>query len=402
MKSRSYPGWLVGVLSLVAAGGWLVAWNTGKTAGGGSSREEESRLSRAGGRTREERPISPATFIADGDTARLLSGFEAIHAGAEPGKVNEKLVRACRGVLLDANPQRRSRNYSLLLQLMRPEDGHALHEQFLELHREGKTYDEYKTLAGRWGEVDAAGAINYLSSQVPLVFPGDDFRAIAGGWARTDPQAALAWVDANPEMARQMNAKATVIEGWIREDQQAALKWMDRNLATMEPADYVNTVRLAFGVQVNASSTSVESAVDWLNSLPKTDFSGQASLFAWDSIQWSMGEMPYDKAAAVWAKVGGQEWMRFDQFAGFSGAISRNRVADQGMEGFLGALEKTWPAEQITSQFNRWTAENPEQTLGWLSEAPPSPVTKAAIRGAVATLEKTNPELAAQWAAKLE
>lgn len=401
MKPITYPGWLVGVLSVVAAGGWLVAWNVGKSAGGRSLAEDEGRLSKAGARAREERPISPATFISDGDTARLLSGFEAIHASAVPGKVNDKLVRACRGVLLDANVSRRARNYSLLLQLMRKEDGPALHEQFLELHREGKTYDEYKTMAVRWGEVDAAGAIHYLSSQVPLVFPGDDFRAIARGWAQTDPQAAMAWVEANPEMAREMNAKSAILDGWMREDQEGALKWIDRNMASMQPREYVDAVRLAFGVQVNGTTTSVESAAEWLTSLPKTDYSARAALIAWGSIQWSMGEMPYDKAAAVWAKVGGQDWMELQQFTEFSEAISRNRAADQGADGFFRALEKTWPADQITSQFSRWTTENPAQTLEWLSAAPSSAVTKAAIRGAVEALKETDPDAAAEWATKL-
>ncbi|GAA5120823.1 hypothetical protein GCM10023212_15040 [Luteolibacter yonseiensis] len=405
---------MVGALSVAAAGGWLVAWNMGKSAGAESLRQEETGSSKAGARagaktgakegskSRADRGASPTTFIADGETARLLSGFEAIHAGAVPGKVNEKLIQACRGVLLDANQSRRSRNYSLLLQMMRPEDGSALHEQFLELHREGKTYDEYKTMATRWGEVDAAGALNYLTSQVPLVLPGDDFRAIARGWAHTDPQAALAWIEANPDTAKALNARSAVIEGWMREDQQEALGWLGKNLAKMEPRDFVEATRVAFGIQVNGTSTSVESAADWLNSLPQTPFTEQAAAIAWNSIQWSMGEMPYDKAAAVWAKVGGQEWMGFDQFEGFSGAISGNRTADRGMEGFLSALEKTWPAQEITSQFSRWTTQNPEQTLEWLSRAPMSPVTKAAIRGAVSSLQTNNPAAAAEWAAKLD
>lgn len=401
MASRTYPGWLVGILIVVAAGGWVSAWNMGKATGAESVRSDSGRVSKGGSRSREERPVSPATFIPDGETARLLSSFEAIHAAEVPGKVNEKLIRACHQALLDGNLQRRARNYSLLLQLMRPEDGPALHEQFLELHREGKTFDEYKLMAVRWGEVDAPGAIKYLSSQVPLVFPGDDFRAIARGWAQADPKAALAWVDANPEMAKEMNAKTTVMEGWMREDPAAALKWIDQNMASMQPREYLDTMRIALGGQINGADTGVEDAVAWLTSRPKTEISNRASAMAWESIQWGMGEMPYEKAAAVWAKVGGQEWMEFRQFAGFSRAISHSRVADQGMEGFLGALEKTWPTEQVTSQFNRWTVMDPKGTLDWLSKAPPSSVTRAAIQGAVEALKETDPDAAAEWAAKL-
>lgn len=394
MASRLYPDWMIGALAGVAVGGWLVAWSVGggdKNEGAGKD-VKVSAAERSGGRVNGKG--SPLSFISDGDTARLLASFESIQAGAVDGEPNKKLIHAARGVLLDGNVQRRARNYSLLLELMRPEDGPALHEQFLELHREGKTYDEYKTLAGRWGQLDARGAIKYLSSQVPMRFPGDDFRAIARGWALEDPKDALAWVEDHPDMARQMNARATIVEGWMREDPAGALKWVEANLSSLEGMDYFEVVRLGFGGQINGESTAVEDAIAWLRDLPPSEMKAAAASHAWYSLQWAMGEMPYDKAASVWGKVVQEEWANIDQFADFSHAISGNRVADQGMQGFLAELEKTWPKEEISSRFARWTTENPQRTLNWLSQAPPSPVTQAALQGAVSALQDTNPEVA--------
>lgn len=403
MASRSCPAWLVGVLLAVSAGGWVLAWNLGKSAGIRTVREESGDADTASGRKpRENRPVaSPASFIADPETSRLLSTFESIHAAAEPGKVNKKLVQACHAVLLDGNVVRRERNFSLLLQLMRPEDGPALHEQFLELHREGKTYDEYNTMATRWGEVDAPGAIKYLSEQVPFVLPAIDLRAIARGWGASDPVAAMDWVHANPDLNLEVDAKAAVMEGWMREDPAVALKWIERNREGMNPRDQMSAMRIALQGFINGGSTGAEDAANWLVSLPRNDAYQATALRAWDVVQPAMGEMPYEKAARIWAKVGSEDWMEFNRFAGFSGEISRNRMADRGMEGFLAALEKTWPAEQVTTQFSRWTTRNPGPTLEWLSHAPRSGVTDAAIRGAVNALESTDPAAAAEWSRKL-
>jgi hypothetical protein len=202
-------------LILVACSGWVVAWNVSRQHGaadgtadapGGNSGSRSSSK-------RDDRGASPADFVDDGPTARLLASFAEIEAGAVPGKPNEKLLHACRGALMDANLQRRERNYSLLLQLMRPEDGPALHELFLELHREGRAYGDYKTFASRWGEVDAAGALEYLDKQVPRVLPPPDFRAVVRGWGQKDPAAALKWMNDHPEMAQENDGRSAVVEG---------------------------------------------------------------------------------------------------------------------------------------------------------------------------------------------
>ncbi len=403
MASRTYPRPLTLVLILVACSGWVVAWNTSRqpAATTETKTKDATRESRTG-RSREGRNASPTGVVKDSATARILASLAEIDSAAEPGKANDKLIQACRGALTDGNRERRERNYSLLLQLMRPEDAPALHELFLDLHREGRTFDEYKTFAIRWGEVDAPGAMKYLTNQVPVRLPRDDFRAIARGWGQTDPAAALSWMNDNPQLSEKLGGKSALIQGWIREDAASALKWLDANKDSLPPRDYFESIQAAFSEQIVGSSTGVTDAVKWLSSLPEDGMSADAAGFAWQSIAWSFSEMPYDQAANVWAQVGDKPWMDFDQFAGFSHASANSRVADQGMEGFLTALEKTWPAEKVTGQFTRWSLQNSDQTAKWLEAAPPSAVTTAAIKGMVKALEQTNPDAAAIWAAKLK
>ena len=403
MPSRTYPGYLVAILGVVACSGWVAAWRSGRDPGatGDGASKEDSANGRSKARS-ESRGASPANFIQDSVTARLLASFGDISASAVPGEVNQKLVHACRGALMDGDVARRERNYSLLLELMRPEDAPALHELFLELHREGRAFGDYKTFAMRWGAIDAPGALKYLQAQVPAIIPRDDFRAITRGWGKTDPAGALKWMDENPTMAANFGGRSSIVEGWMKIDPVAALGWLDANTGKLAPDEYFECIRMALPEQIHGATTDLPGAADWLVSLPDEHVPGMAASHAWNSAQWSLGELPYDRAAEVWGKVGSEPWMGFREFRSFTEVHSNNRSSAEGMDGYLTALEKTWPEDKITAQFQRWTAKDPVATLEWLGSAPESAVTTAAIRGAVQALEETDPATAAEWAKKLE
>jgi hypothetical protein len=145
----------------------------------------------------------------------------------------------------------------------------------------------------------------------------------------------------------------------------------------------------------------VVEASSWLASLPDDGLANGAASHAWNAAQWCLGELSYDKAASVWAKVGAEPWMSLEQFQRFSTMSSRNRAADQGLDGFLSALDKTWPAEEVTSQFDRWATQNPEATMDWLETAPTSAVTRAGIQGLVKALQRINPAEAAKWSDRI-
>lgn len=403
MRAFAKPSTIV--LTLVACSGWIVAWNASRQhagadgAAGGSGGSSGSRSSSK----RDERGTSPANFVDDGPTARLLASFAEIDAASVPGKPNEKLIHACRGALADANIQRRERNYSMLIQLMRPEDGPALHELFLEMHREGRAFGDYKTFALRWGEVDAAGALEYLNNQVPKRLPPPDFRAVVRGWGQKDPGAALKWMDEHKEQAEEMSGRPAVIEGWMRENPAEAAAWLGTNMKALEPEEAFECIRIGMTEQVNGASTDVMNAATWLAALPDDNpLTLHAASRAWDAAQWSLGELPYDKAAELWSKVADEPWLNFGQFRHFSGAISKSRVAGEGMDGYLKALEKTWPQERITAQFQRWAQQEPEEIAAWLESAPDSAVTKAGIKGLIQVLETSDPTTAAAWAERLK
>lgn len=403
MPKRSYPGALVAVLGVIACSGWIVAWRAAGPAKDSSAETKGGDSAEGRGKDRGDgRSASTASFIKDPATARLLASFEEISAAAVPGKVNERLVHACRGVLMDNDVTRRERNYGLLLELMRAEDGAALHELFLELHREGRAFGEYKALAVRWGALDAQGALDFLRAQVPMVLPRDDVRALARGWGKTDPVAAMKWMGDNPELGIELSGRTSIMEGWMKTDPSSALSWLDQNRQTLQPKEYIECVRMAFPEQIHGATTDLTTATDWLAGLPDEGYSGFAALHAWNGAQWSLGELPYERAAEVWGKVGSEPWMGFREFRGFTDVHSNNRSSGEGMEGYLEALGKSWPEDKIVSQFERWTEKDPNATLEWLESAPEGTVTTAGLRGAIQALEKTDPAAAAEWARRLE
>jgi hypothetical protein len=73
--------------------------------------------------------------------------------------------------------------------------------------------------------------------------------------------------------------------------------------------------------------------------------------------------------------------------------VNRNGDAD-----FLNHLVANGSTEDISNQFERWAAKEPDLTSGWLAKhADSSPFRAAAIKGMVRYLEKTDPEAAAAW-----
>ena len=369
-----------------------MAWKKGRDAEaaatsehGGGKDTSNTKRHRSG-----SREGSVADMIHDEKTAQLIASFDEIQAGAVPGKVNAKLIHALRGVLTDGDLLRRERNHSLLLEIMRQEDFPALHELYLEMHRDnGRAFGEYKTFAAKWGEIDPEGAFAYLQAQKPQVLPSDDLKALMRGWGKTDPESALSWVEENPELSQRFGARMALMEGWLRSDPQAATNWLAKNRTTLDPGVYIECVRMGLIEQIHGASTDIQGAVDWLTGLPDDGINGMAASHAWNTSQWCLSELTYETAASVWGKLGNEPWMDFGQFQHFANVTSRTRTASEGMAGFFAELEKTWPQEKIVQQFERWAGTDPDRVANWLENAPASPVTDAARAGlekAVASL----------------
>lgn len=382
MDPKAFRRFATPLLIAFAAGGWVWAFTLkagnahARTDAGNDGAGGRASL-RAGERHAGKAPL--ASLLPTDRSARLLARIDGIVASARPGETNERLISACKETLLDSDHNRRQRDFALLIDLLRPEDAAAMHEAFLALHREGRGFGhEYSAFATRWGEVDPVGALDYLAAERPLRMPTPDFANIVRGWAQTDPQAALAWMKEHPDLAASKEGWSAVINGWMRNDPKAATDYLLG--ADLPPNQLYQSVSYA-AVEMQFSG-GVEQAVDWIASLPDDGLLGGAAGAAWRATAFNHSELPYDTAADVWSRVGGEPWMRFEQFEHFSGMVSGARVNDRGVEGFLETLHTRWPEDRIAGTFANWAKAQPDHVSRWLANAPDGAFKDAAIRGA--------------------
>ncbi|MEO7099339.1 MAG: hypothetical protein ABI162_08250 [Luteolibacter sp.] len=390
-------------ISTFAISGWAVAWmaHVHKPEMPAVPEKEKSartREARADDRHRESGDA--AKLVTDAPFARLLASISEISSAARPGEPNQKLLDACRKALTNADAERRRRDFYLLMELMRPEDAAAMHQQFLELHREGRGFaPEYATFAHRWGEIDGSGALDYMMAEKPFRLPPPDFQYLIRGWGTTDPQAALGWLKQHPDMNTNMDGRFALMEGWIRDDPASATRWMTSE--NMSPNELVRCV--SGGTLQQLYGPGLTEAAKWLSELP--DDGGPMSTAArvgWRSIQIQLGQLSYDQASTAWCQVAGASWMTLDDFNRFGQNLSHATENTEGFPGYLNAIAAKWPADQVSQKFEQWAAANPESTIAWLTNSPDSALLKPALEGALRALEKSNPDEAAQLRSRLK
>lgn len=359
------------LLILIAAIGWI--WALSQKLGPDLSAEANERAEtgsakseRRGQRTIPERSLASA--MANPRTAQMIAGFDGILAAARPGEVNQALVDACRGALTDLDFEARVRDFSLLVEAMRPEDASAIHELFLELHREdGRGLPmEYAAFSNWWGQIDPEGALGYLASEVPLRMPENDVRNILGGWAENDPAAALQWALDHPEHRL---AVAGAIGGWMRYDRDAATAYLTSGEAPMEHVPD----GIAHGAMETLYDLGSDASAEWIASLPDDGIYGAAAAVAWDRTSREYSELPYEKAARILSHVREESWFNIHQLERFTHGVAGARCNDQGRAGLVEALAETWPADQAAAQFERWNAQDPRLAQAWLEQAPDHP-----------------------------
>jgi hypothetical protein len=341
--------------------------------------------------------VNPSKLIKDRRTQELVTALDDIIAGAQSGVRNERYVQAARGVLLDNNWERRTRNFGLLLESLRPEDTVAIQELFAAMGKEGRPFEEYRYFGTRWGEVDGRGAMEYFKTHPELRLSPWDMRQVIKGWGQSAPQEALAWLAENKDFAqRYPQATNGVLQGWSRSDPDAAASWLLTN--STNPALTASSLSEIMLEQLYGKG--LKGSGDWLVSLPDSADVNAAKHAAWVSIQNRLYSLGTDDAAALWGTMSNQSWIGWSDFEAFS----RNASAASGGDdaAFLGAvLNKTSP-DQIGAQFERWATEAPELASGWLTRhADNTPFRTAAIQGMVRYLEKSDPEAANVWRQQL-
>lgn len=397
MNGNRAVSWTIAGLFVTSVAGWGTAWKYWSAASEANNGHGISARSSAQRGERRDPQRSLGSLIENPRSARLFSEITEISGAAEAGTVNAKLVAACRAALTDPDPQSRSRDFALLLTQMRAEDGPGLHLLFLELHAQGKPLAEYAAFATRWGEVDGKGAYDFLANEIPQRMPDRDLISIARGWGAKDPQAALAWMVENEELAHRFGGRGKVFEGWVRNDSDGATAW----LLLQEPTgELIGCVAGAMPEQLH--SKDLMTAMKWLADLPDDGVMAIASMEGWRSAMNDLNELSYKSASDVWSVVRDEPWAGFDQFARLADQTSRTRLASAGMSGFLDELAQSWPADEVASRFQQWSAAEPERVSEWLNGAPPSALRDAAIRGMVETLEKSDPAAAREWRNELD
>ncbi|MDB6078120.1 MAG: hypothetical protein JWO82_1867 [Akkermansiaceae bacterium] len=373
------PNLAIPALAILAAAGW--GWGIYQSA----TRSHEASpagTADASGRPsarREARGSSIAALLPTARSAQLFASLDEI-AGEPKGAVNKKLLTAMRTTLSDNDPTRRNRDFAILLDLMRPEDALAVHNLFLEFHRDGQTFGEYAPFANRWGQIDGAGALDALMNEQPMRLPPRDLRNIIAGWSRNDPQSALTWIKDHPEVPGASFSFDAVIQGWVNVDRDAATRYLldhplsmnDRVRATGNAADEI------------LSSSGIEATVNWLVSFPPTGENNIAANSALNGISWRLGELPYDKAADAWATLSKNSIGGIDQLGRFTEASAEARTATQGTRGFIDALAEKWPVEQAVSSFATWSQQNPVEVKNYLTQYGDSPYIKSISQGLAA------------------
>ena len=379
MRRLSVP-----LLALFAVAGWgwalkLNARGDGRTSASlTSAGEPKSQRSRVPMADRSTPTKAVARLLPTNRSARLFARLELIAGSAQDGQTNRKLTTAATETLRDPDATRRSRDMVLLLDLMRPEDAVAMHEVFASLHREGLAYPaEYAAFAARWGEIDAAGALQYLGGDDPSRISARDYQNIIRGWAETDIAATMAWLDAHPELQGDHDGWRSAIGGWMTTDMDGATSALLR--IEFPPGQEARVVSEM--ARVRLLESGIEQTATWLAGLPADGSLGGAASQAWNSILPGLEELPYDRAASVWSAVASGGWVSFGQFINYTETVSRGRSKAQGVDAFYQELSGKWSADLIRESFVRWGGADPERVQSWLGQVPPGTFATAASEG---------------------
>lgn len=392
--SRRSLSWLCIAGFVLAAAGWTQAWRAGRALAetGGAAGPRDGRLERKSA-ARASGAAGDSALVSDPRSQRLVKWMAEMGASAEPGQPNPAFVKASAITLDDSLFHRRQRDFRLLMEKLRPEDARAIHDQFKALERDGRYFGaEYAAFAMRWGQIAGEEALNHWletdRGQGNLV-------EFVTGWATADPEKALAWVKEHEADLGDANAYRPLLVGWINSDPVSAAAWLEN--ANLPPGQVVDCVSGA--VLDKIYSDGIEGASAWLASLPddREEFS-VAARQGWQAYFARQGNLDPQKAATAWGAVGSQTWMRPQDFQQFCGAVA---VGNEGaLDGFMEGLERAWPSGTVTAQFERWAADNPDQTAQAILALPASPVRTTATEAFLQTIRQADPDAVAAWQQK--
>ncbi|MCW1925365.1 hypothetical protein OKA05_22585 [Luteolibacter arcticus] len=384
--SRRSLSWLCVGGFVLAGAGWTKAWMNGRAleeAGGKSSSEDAPR----NGKSAPRAPSDRLAMVSDPRSQRLLAWMSEMDASAQPGKPNPAFVKAAVTTLDDSLFHRRQRDFRLLMEKLRPEDARAIHDHFKSLERDGRYFgDEYAAFAMRWGQIAGGDALNEWLQFAPPDRSHGNLISLMTGWGTSEPEKALAWVEEHQSEFGGMNAYRPLLVGWLNADPMAATAWLQS--AKLDPQQLADCVGGAMLDKVY--SDGLEGASEWLASLPDdSDELATGARIGWISNVRNMRNLDPQKAANAWSKVGGQSWMKGEDFKSFCAAVAAGNGGS--LDEFAQSLGTTWPSGEVAAQFERWAATNGATMSDVLKSLPPSDLREAGMTGLFRHIEKFDP-----------
>jgi hypothetical protein len=382
-----------GLSVLLAISGWLAAWSKSRAVDDllHARAAGPSKPSKVGNRRAEGAAEVP--LLRDPRSIRLLALMAEMGETPVPGQPNPKFLKAVSLTLNDSSFHRRKRDFSVLLDKMTKHDAPAIHQTFLEFERAGRPFaEEYADFAARWGAIDGAGAMSYFTARQPFDIKPHQLHELMAGWGSTRPEEAMAWIDDHKELLEGLNAYAPVVVGWLQKDPAAATAWLTGGKVSRAEIG----VCLTNAVLDKLYSDGIDGMSGWLASLPDDhpDLAAAARQ-GWNANQYRFQNLDPEQAAIAWGQVGDQSWMGPQEFLHFCMSVQRGNDGD--LSAFVEALAQKWPEEGVSSQFDRWMAQDPATVDMALRLMPPSDLREAALQGAVARLERDHPDRVAAF-----
>jgi hypothetical protein len=269
-----------------------------------------------------EKPLTPPAAVSSS-------------AANSPGASNPYISRMAEVMLIGAD-FRREREFFKLLDDLKPGDAIAVRKLLARTLDQGVLYESlWDAFWTRWGEIDGAGAMEYiLTTQDHSAVP-KDIRRVMRGWGATDPVAAAEWTESHQDKHIR-DELVGLTDGFASMDLAGATAMAlqaappgDANLGSLMETLSEQAVRQGRVTGLKA----------WFDQLPEGDTNGARGK-AIGHVYWRLYSADLDTA---------KDWVREQ-------------------------ASKPWRSDKIVGEMAGKIADkDPKAAAEWLESVPPSP-----------------------------
>jgi|GEM_PF-2509331 len=180
---------------------------------------------------------------------------------------NEKLITKMAEFLKASDESRRTLHFSLLLEMMRPNDAPKVAAMFEALKREGlEFHPEANFFAQRWREVDSDAALSYVADQDQWERNAILLDRVMSGWASQSGPEAIEWVNDQADSPLKDKAIEGLATGMGRTDPDGATRFMLELQEGPARSAAANTIFWQIMYQ-----SGLDAATHWYDSLSPTE-----------------------------------------------------------------------------------------------------------------------------------